>query len=96
VKINSKALASGLVDRGYELVSGGTDNHIVLMDLYKQGISGSKLEKVCDEIKITLNRNMVTRPGGEGMDKQSALAPQGVRMGTPAITTRGYNVQDID
>jgi len=57
------------MDRGYDLVSGGTDNHIVLMDLYKQGISGSKLEKVCDELNITLNRNMVTRPCGVGMDK---------------------------
>jgi glycine hydroxymethyltransferase len=63
------------MNRGYDLVSGGTDNHIVLMDLYKQGITGSKLEKVCDELNITLNRNTVTRPGNEGMDKQSALAP---------------------
>ena len=79
---NSQALAEQLNKLGYTLVSGGTENHLVLWDLRPQGLTGNKLEKVCDAAKITLNKNAV--PG----DK-SAMVPGGVRVGAPAMTTRG-------
>ena len=80
---NAKTMAGQLVGRGYVLVSGGTDNHLVLVDLRERGVTGSKVEKICDLVGVTLNKNCV--PG----DK-SALSPGGVRIGTPAMTTRGF------
>ncbi len=80
---NATIMAGHLVARGYVLVSGGTDNHLVLVDLRERGITGSKVEKVCDLVGVTINKNCV--PG----DK-SALSPGGVRIGTPAMTTRGF------
>lgn len=80
---NAKAMAGELVRRGYNLVSGGTDNHLVLVDLREKGVTGSKVEKICDLVYVTINKNCV--PG----DK-SALSPGGVRIGTPAMTTRGF------
>merc|ERR1712146_565919 len=73
---------------GYELVSGGTDNHLLLLDLHNRRIDGAKLEKVLDLAAITLNKNSV--PGDT-----SALVPGGIRIGTPALTTRGFLEEDF-
>lgn len=81
VKNNSKALSDKLQDLGYTIASGGTENHLVLWDLKPQGLTGSKFEKVCDAVSITLNKNCV--PGD-----RSAITPGGVRIGAPALTTR--------
>ncbi|XP_057524706.1 serine hydroxymethyltransferase 3, chloroplastic [Amaranthus tricolor] len=80
---NSRALASRLVELGYKLVSGGSDNHLVLVDLRPLGVDGARVEKILDMASITLNKNSV--PG----DK-SALVPGGIRIGSPAMTTRGF------
>merc|ERR1711988_720443 len=79
---NSKALAEALKAKGHKLASDGTDNHLVLMDLRPHGLTGGKVEKVCDAVSISLNRNCVH---GDA----SALSPGGVRIGAPAMTTRG-------
>lgn len=88
VKKNAKALADKLLELGYTLVSGGTDNHLVLVDLKPSGVDGARVQKVLDEASITLNKNSV--PG----DK-SAVVPGGVRIGTPALTTRGFTESDF-
>merc|ERR1719517_395511 len=85
---NSQALAKTLQDKGHKLASDGTDNHLVLWDLRPHGLTGSKLEKVCEEASISLNRNAVH---GDA----SALSPGGVRIGTPAMTTRRCNAEDF-
>ncbi|GMG99097.1 hypothetical protein Nepgr_000937 [Nepenthes gracilis] len=85
---NCRALASRLVDLGYKLVSGGSDNHLVLVDLRPLGIDGARAEKILDLVSITLNKNSV--PG----DK-SALVPGGIRIGSPAMTTRGFSEDDF-
>lgn len=69
-------------------MTGGTDNHMVLLSVRDKGLTGSKVEKLCDEVHITLNKNTI--PG----DK-SAVTPGGVRIGTPAVTTRGYLEDDM-
>merc|ERR1711974_114064 len=81
---NSATLAKTLQDKGHKLASDGTDNHLVLWDLRPHGLTGSKVEKVCECCSISLNKNTV--PGD-----QSALSPGGVRIGAPAMTTRGCN-----
>jgi glycine hydroxymethyltransferase len=88
VKAKAKALGDYLVVQGYDLATGGTDNHLLLWDLRKTGLTGSKMEKTCDRCKITLNKNCV--PGD-----RSALAPGGVRIGAPALTTRGLKEADF-
>ncbi|KAG8188573.1 hypothetical protein JTE90_007179 [Oedothorax gibbosus] len=88
VKANAKRLAKELTDKGYSIVTGGTDNHIVWLDLRPTGINGSRAEKVLEDISIACNKNTV--PG----DK-SALNPGGVRLGTPALTTRGFVETDM-
>ncbi|XP_004307174.1 PREDICTED: serine hydroxymethyltransferase 3, chloroplastic [Fragaria vesca subsp. vesca] len=85
---NCRALASRLLELGYKLVSGGSDNHLVLVDLRPFGIDGARVEKILDMASITLNKNSV--PG----DK-SALMPGGIRIGTPAMTTRGFTEKDF-
>ena len=89
VKLNAKALASGLSTRGYEIVTGGTDNHLVLWDLRPLGLTGSKMERLCESVHISLNKNAVR-------GDKSALTPGGVRIGTPAMTTRGLSEADFD
>ncbi len=89
VKLNAAALGAKLVSLGYTLATGGTDNHLILWDLKPQGITGSKFEKVCDAVCITLNKNCV--PG----DK-SAVTPGGVRIGAPALTTRKMVESDFE
>lgn len=82
VRANAKTLGETLVAKGHALATGGTDNHLVLWDLRPKGLTGSKMEKICDAVRITLNKNCV--PGD-----RSALSPGGVRIGAPAMTTRG-------
>ena len=89
VKTNARALAAALSSKGYTLVSGGTDNHLVLWDLRPLGLTGSKLEKLCDAAGITLNKNAVH-------GDKSAAAPGGVRPGTPALTSRGMGTEDFE
>merc|ERR1712012_1105857 len=84
---NAKILADVLMSKGYKLATDGTDNHLVLWDLRPQGLTGSKLEKICDAVSITLNRNAVN-------GDSSALSPGGVRIGLPAMTTRGCKVEE--
>ncbi|XP_057979495.1 serine hydroxymethyltransferase 3, chloroplastic isoform X2 [Malania oleifera] len=85
---NCKALANRLIELGYKLVSGGSDNHLVLVDLRPLGIDGARVEKILDMASITLNKNSV--PG----DK-SALVPGGIRIGSPAMTTRGFTEKEF-
>lgn len=85
---NAKALADALQQKGHKLASDGTDNHLVLWDLRPHGLTGSKLEKVCEAVSISCNRNAVH---GDA----SALSPGGLRIGTPAMTTRGCTVSDF-
>jgi glycine hydroxymethyltransferase len=85
---NCRALADRLIELGYKLVSGGTDNHLVLVDLRPLGIDGARAEKILDMASITLNKNSV--PG----DK-SALVPGGIRIGSPAMTTRGFTEKEF-
>merc|ERR1712012_1347943 len=84
---NAKILADVLMSKGYKLATDGTENHLVLWDLRPQGLTGSKLEKICDAVSITLNRNAVN-------GDSSALSPGGVRVGMPAMTTRGCKTED--
>jgi glycine hydroxymethyltransferase len=85
---NAKALGESLSGQGFDLVSGGTDNHLLLMDLTKRGVNGNKAELICEKCSIVLNKNTV--PG----DK-SALNPSGLRIGTPAMTSRGLVEADF-
>ena len=86
---NSQALAQALERRGFKLVSGGTDNHIVLVDLRPKGIDGSRVERVLELVHIAANKNTV--PGDV-----SAMVPGGLRMGSPALTTRGFTETDFE
>ncbi len=87
---NAQALASGLTKRGLKLVSGGTDNHLMLLDLSDSEVTGKELEKSLDECYITANKNTI--PG----EKRSPFVTSGVRLGTPAVTTRGFKEEDMD
>ncbi len=87
---NAQALANGLVSRGQNLVSGGTDNHLCLLDLRGTGVTGKELEARLDEVHITLNKNTVPN------EPLSPFVTSGVRIGTPAATTRGLNTDDFD
>lgn len=89
VKKNAKHLAQYLLEKEYTLVTGGTDNHLLLWDLRPLGITGSKMEKLCDMCDITLNKNAVH-------GDKSALNPGGVRIGTCALTTRGMKEEDFE
>jgi glycine hydroxymethyltransferase len=86
---NARALAAALVSRGYQLVSGGTDNHLMLVDLRNKGITGKAAEKALDQAGITLNKNTVPK------ETQSPFVTSGVRIGTPAVTTRGMREADM-
>ena len=87
---NARALADGLLKRGVTLVSGGTDNHLMLIDLSDTELTGKVLQNNLDEIHITANKNTV--PG----EKRSPFQTSGLRLGTPAVTTRGMKTQDMD
>lgn len=90
VIINAKRLSENLINMGYNIVSGGTDNHLMLIDLRNKNITGKEAERVLGISNITVNKNMVP------FDDQSPFVTSGIRIGTPAITTRGLNEQDMD
>ena len=87
---NAQALAGGLMKRGVKIVSGGTDNHLMLVDLKDTELTGKELEKRLDNAHITANKNTVPR------DPRSPFITSGIRLGTPAATTRGLNTEDMD
>lgn len=87
---NAQALAQGLLKRGVKLVSGGTDNHLMLVDLSDSDVSGKTLEHRLDEVRITANKNTVPN------EKRKPFVTSGVRLGTPAVTTRGLKEEDMD
>ena len=89
VVLNCKALADALVAEGFDLVSGGTDNHLILVDLRPMGITGKEMEKRLDEVHITVNKNAIPN------DPEKPFVTSGVRVGTAAVTTRGLNEEDM-
>lgn len=90
VKDNASALCEGLKKRGIDIVSGGTDNHLMLVDLTKQDLTGKEVEKWLDEAHITANKNTIPN------EQRSPFVTSGIRLGTPAATTRGLNEADMD
>lgn len=86
---NAKALADALTAKGFRIVSGGTDNHMMLLDLRNQGVTGKEAEKLLDDIHITANKNTIP------FDPQSPFVTSGLRIGTPAVTTRGMKEADM-
>lgn len=87
---NAQALAKGLQNRGLKIVSGGTDNHLMLVDLADKGLTGKEVEKWLDEAHITCNKNTIPN------DPQSPFVTSGIRLGTAAVTSRGFNTDDMD
>lgn len=87
---NAKALCEGLKKRGVDIVSGGTDNHLMLVDLRSLGVTGKEMENLLDEVNITCNKNAIPN------DPQSPFVTSGVRLGTAAVTSRGMNAKDMD
>ena len=87
--MNSKKLSSDLVDLGFNIVSGGTDNHLLLIDLRNKNVTGKDAEASLGLANITVNKNMVP------YDDQSPFITSGIRIGTPAITTRGLKEEDM-
>lgn len=86
---NAKTLADALMERGFQIVSGGTDNHLMLVDLQNLGMTGKEVEKLLDSVHITANKNTVPN------DPKSPFVTSGIRLGTPAITTRGAKEDDM-
>ena len=89
VKANAKTMANSLMSNGIDIVSNGTENHIILVDLQKKGITGKDLEKVLGSVNITVNKNSVPN------DPASPFVTSGIRIGTPAVTTRGFREKEI-
>ncbi len=87
---NAQALCKGLMDRGIKIVSGGTDNHLMLVDLTNFGLTGKEVEAWLDDAGITANKNTIPN------EQQSPFVTSGIRLGTPAVTTRGMNTDDMD
>ena len=90
VKKNASAMAAAFVKRGYDIISGGTDNHMMLIDLRNKGISGKEAENALVKAEITVNKNMVP------FDDKSPFVTSGIRVGTAAITTRGLVEEDME
>jgi glycine hydroxymethyltransferase len=90
VKDNAKALAAGLTDRGFNLISKGTDNHLMLVDLRNMNVTGKECEKLLDAANITCNKNAIPK------DPASPFVTSGIRLGTPAVTSRGMKIEDMD
>ena len=90
VKDNAAALAKGLTDRGFNLISGGTDNHLMLVDLRNMNVTGKECEKLLDAANITCNKNAIPK------DPASPFVTSGIRLGTPAVTSRGMKAADMD
>ena len=89
VKANAKALANNLMSRGYKLLTNGTDNHLMLLDLRPLDLTGSKMEKLYEKVHISVNKNSIA-------GDKSAMTPGGIRIGTPAMTTRGCTTKDME
>ena len=87
---NAQALCKGLMERGIRIVSGGTDNHLMLVDLTNFGLTRKAVEKLLDQAHITCNKNTIPN------DPQSPFVTSGIRLGTPAVTSRGMKVEDMD
>ena len=87
---NAQALCKGLMQRGVKIVSGGTDNHLMLVDLSKEEVTGKELEKRLDDAHITCNKNTIPN------EPRSPFVTSGIRLGTPAVTTRGMTEEDMD
>lgn len=87
---NAKALSSALINRGFKILTGGTDNHLMLVDLSDTGVTGKEMQIRLDEVDITCNKN------GIPFDKQSPFVTSGIRLGTPAVTTRGMDEEDME
>jgi glycine hydroxymethyltransferase len=90
VKLNAATIADTFVDKGYNLVSGGTDNHLILLDLRNKGLNGKVAEEALDKAGITVNKNMVP------FDTESPFVTSGIRIGTPALTTRGFREEQFE
>ena len=86
---NAQALANALIKNGFDLVSGGTDNHLMLLDLRNKGITGKEMEKRLDEVYITVNKNSIPN------DPEKPFVTSGIRIGTPAVTSRGFKEEDM-
>jgi glycine hydroxymethyltransferase len=86
---NAQAMADALLELNYDLVSGGTDTHVILVDLTKRGISGKAAENALEKAGITVNKNMVP------FDQKSPFVTSGIRVGTPAVTTRGMGIDEM-
>ena len=89
VVINAKALAAGIAKHGYRIVSGGTDNHLMLVDLRPKNLNGKEAQEVLDRAGITVNKNAIP------FDTSSPFKPGGIRVGTPAVTTRGMKEEEM-
>jgi glycine hydroxymethyltransferase len=89
VVANAKALADSLMARGFRIVSGGTDSHLLLVDVFAKGVRGKEAERVLDEAYITVNKNAIP------FDVNPPLNPSGVRLGSPAVTTRGFREEEM-
>lgn len=87
---NARALAEALIQKGFDIVSGGTDNHLMLVDLQKSGKTGKEVEKLLDSVHITCNKNAIPN------DPKPASVTSGIRLGTPAVTTRGMKEDDME
>jgi glycine hydroxymethyltransferase len=90
VVANAKALAAGMTKRGFRIVSGGTDNHLFLVDIHSRGLTGKEAQPTLDRAGITVNKNAIP------FDPTPPMTAGGIRMGTPAVTTRGMNEADMD
>lgn len=87
---NAKAMSERFLSLGVKLVSGGTDNHLMLLDLSDKGVTGKELEKMLDDVNITVNKNAIP------FDKEKPFVTSGVRIGTPSVTTRGFKEEDCE
>ena len=89
IVLNAKALCKALVDEGFRVVSGDTDNHLMLIDLRPFGVTGKEMEKRLDEVHITVNKNAIPN------DPEKPFVTSGIRVGTPAVTTRGFGEAEM-
>ena len=87
---NAKALASRIATRGFRIVSGGTDTHLMLVDVFSKGLNGKQAEEALDKAGITVNKNTIP------FDRNPPLTPSGIRIGTPALTTRGMKEPEME
>jgi glycine hydroxymethyltransferase len=90
VKKNAKRMAEVFMEKGYQVISGGTDNHMMLIDLRNKNLSGKEAEEALGKAEITVNKNMVP------FDDKSPFVTSGIRIGTPAVTTRGLKEEDME